>query len=172
MKMKLPFLQLEKEFVQIISPEDLKQIVGGTYGGPTASWDTMNGFLENVTGFLSSGVADYTGSSNYQGTFSESSLSGSGSTPFNIFNVPSGSLSPTYTFQFASNNFNTFQWGSPTNSGSNPVPLLGTWGSYQVSFTNAGGTKPSITYTGPDGKKVSVSFNTATKQLSLGINIF
>lgn len=171
MKMKLPFLQLEKEFVQIISPEDLKQIVGGTYGGPTASWDTMPGFLENVTGLLSSGVADYTGSSNYQGTFSESALNGSGSVPFNIFNVPSGSLSLPFTWQFASSNFNTFQWGSPTG-GSNPAPLLGTWGSYQVSFTNAGGTNPVISYTDPAGKKVTVGFNTTTKQLSLGITIF
>jgi len=144
MKMKLPFLQLEKEFVQIVSPEDLKKIVGGTYGGPTASWDTTSGLLENLTGMISAGLFDYTGSGNsFEGTYDLSALNGSGSVPFSLFTFTGsiGSIPPTPSFTFGSIGQSGVWLGSAI--GSTPGAFHVSAGSFDGAL-KAPGLNPSV----------------------------
>ena len=148
MKMKLPFLQLEKEFVQIISPEDLKQIVGGTYGGPTASWTTSAGILENINGMMMAGVFDYYGSANtFEGNYSLDSLSGSGSIPFtiNTFMGSIGSIPPTPRFTMGSSGLQGLWFGSAI--GSVPGALNAGFGSFGGSFVAPGAQNPTLNLT-------------------------
>lgn len=124
-KLKLPFDALEKEFPVIMSREDLKSILGGTYGGPSYDWDTPLGFLNNVSEMMSNGMFNYTGSSNFSGEYNLSSLSGgsgSGTSNINFFG-DSGSGSGTSVWSYGSGsgggNSNGVYVGSADLSGSN-----------------------------------------------------
>jgi hypothetical protein len=169
MKMKLPFLQLEKEFVQIVSPEDLKKIVGGTYGGPTASWDTTAGMLENLSGMISAGLFDYNGSAtDLSGTYDLSALNGSGSTPFNIFNVPTGSLNPNLNY-FTLGSIGAYGLGLGSAVGSTPGAFYINVGSFSGQMKNVGpGLHPELDVQLGDTR---FSFKLTATQFTFNINL-
>lgn len=140
-KLKLPLLQMHKEIFEIISPEELKTILGGTYD----TWESNEGFLNNVNYMISSGMFDYGGSGDFDSGFIDLGLGGSGSggsnPGFGGFNFGSGNNGPSFiNFYGAGSNPTTtmFSLGAPTGSGSNmqPGPLTGNFGSGgTASFT-------------------------------------
>lgn len=53
----------------IIPFEELMTILGGCYGGPTDSWDSVGGFLNNADGMIGAELFNYSGTGDYAYTY-------------------------------------------------------------------------------------------------------
>lgn len=148
-KLKLPFHQLEKEFPIIMSREDLKSILGGTYGGPSYDWDSADGFLNNFQEMANAGLFNYTGSGNFSGEYDLSSLSGSGSAAPNVNffgNSGSGSGTSAWSFGSGSSSSSGIYIGSANISGStaSPAPIGIKFNGLDATYTQPGLTGSKI----------------------------
>ncbi len=165
-KLKLPFMELHKEVYEILSPEELRSIVGGL-----GDWGTDQGFLSNVNEMISSGMFNYTGSGAYDSGYVDMGGSGGSGGGFMGFNYGSGNGSGANFFNFylgSSNTQTMFSFGSA--SGSNPPALLGNFGSAgNASFTNMGGTNPKLQYE-IGGKKFTFEYKDGKAKVTLGFS--
>ncbi|ETZ23857.1 hypothetical protein [Pedobacter sp. V48] len=182
-KLKLPFHRLESEFPILMSIEDLKSILGGTYGGANYGWDTNEGFLKNVGDMLSGGLFNATGSGDYSGTadigdFSTGSGSGPSINPFGI--TGSGGSTPVINWvpTGSGSTQDGFKFGSASINGSNysAAPLLGTYKGMTVKFLSTINGSGQVTSkaefsTGSGGVKFEFSLNTTTGKTGWGLKI-
>jgi hypothetical protein len=184
-KIKLPFHELENQFPTIISEEELKSILGGSYGYEPDSWSSngTEGFLNNVSDMMYNGMFNFSGmGSDYSNEFSTSAFfnaggsGGSGSAAGGIggsgsgapsWSMPSlynggGTGANSFNFNTPSTNNNLFTFGSAVTSGSNqsPAPLVGNFQGFTTSLVATGpsGFNPSLTFTKSDGSKLTISF--------------
>lgn len=169
-KIKLPFFKIENEFPTLLSPEELKSIVGGLYDNVNNEED----FINNINQMVSSGMLNYYGTGNYDSGFLDFGDSGSGGSGSSLtfgseFMIGSGT--PYINFN---NVALLFEFGSSTGSGGStqPGPLIYNFGNGgSATFTGAGGTDYKVNVNTSDGKKFGVEFKNGKWKLTIGINL-
>lgn len=173
-KLKLPVMQMHREIFEVISPEELKSILGGNW----EDWDSDQGFLNNVNYMIQSGMFNYNGSSAYDSGYVDftggasggsggSGLPGGSSAGFTGFNW--GSYNPTSSNYFnfsipgsgSSSSTSIFSFSAASGSGSGYKP-----GALQINGGNAGSFGASYNFN--DGKRtLSWEYNGKTFQFEM-----
>lgn len=159
-KLKLPFVQLEKELYEVISAEELRTIVGGA-DASTLPWVSNADIINSLNALITSGAFDfgggsggtmYSGSGGYGGSGSgfsswSSAFGGSGGAsgsggldpaPLTLGNVSLVRDGSGFKLSYTSGNktldFN-MDFGLPVTGGSGGGAIPGTDSTYNLTWT-------------------------------------
>jgi hypothetical protein len=160
-KLKLPFVQLEKELYEVISREELRTIVGGA-DASTLPWVSNSDIINSLNALINSGAFDfggsggtiYSGSGGYGGSGSGSGASswssafgGSGGAsgsggldpaPLTLGNVSLVRDGSGFKLSYTSGNKTldvNMDFGLPITGGSGGGTIPGTSSTYNLTWT-------------------------------------